>query len=42
VVAVSFIKQSLAHSIRVIMLVSAALALAGAASSALLPRRSGD
>ena len=38
-VAVTVIKQSLAHSIRVIMLVSAALALAGAASSTLLPRR---
>jgi EmrB/QacA subfamily drug resistance transporter len=41
-IAETMIKQSLAHSIRVIMLVSAALALAGAASSALLPRRSGD
>jgi len=40
--AETMIRLSLAHSIRVIMLVSAALALAGAASSALLPRRSGD
>ena len=38
-VAETVIKQSLAHSIRVIMLVSAVLALAGAASSTLLPRR---
>jgi EmrB/QacA subfamily drug resistance transporter len=40
--AESMIKQSLAQSIRIVMLVCAALALAGAASSALLPRRDGD
>jgi EmrB/QacA subfamily drug resistance transporter len=38
-VASGIIKQSLARSIRVVMLTCAALALAGAASGALLPRR---
>jgi EmrB/QacA subfamily drug resistance transporter len=38
-VAAGIIKESLAHSIRVVMLTCAALALAGAASGALLPRR---
>jgi EmrB/QacA subfamily drug resistance transporter len=36
------IKESLAESIRIIMLVCAGLALAGAASSALLPKSQGD
>jgi EmrB/QacA subfamily drug resistance transporter len=38
-IAAGIIKESLAHSIRVVMLTCAALALAGAASGALLPRR---
>jgi hypothetical protein len=37
--AAGIIKESLAHSIRVVMLTCAALALAGAASGALLPGR---
>jgi hypothetical protein len=37
-VAENIIKESLARSIRMIMLVAAALALAGVASSALLPQ----
>jgi EmrB/QacA subfamily drug resistance transporter len=41
-IAETMIKRSLAQSIRVIMLVSAALALAGAASSVLLPGRADD
>jgi hypothetical protein len=37
--AESIVKESLAKSIRAVMLVCAALALAGAASSTLLPSR---
>jgi hypothetical protein len=41
-VAENIIKESLAHSIRMIMLVAAALALAGAVSGALLPQSPND
>jgi len=41
-VAENIIKESLAHSIRMIMLVAAALALAGAAGGALLPQSAND